>query len=267
MNSFEDEAFNSTSFHDLKEMTINGEFPEETTLSFANERGFVGLKSLEKLNIMNYVLIHANETLQGVSESLCFLSITNIESAIFLRSLFGYTTFAKIKSLDISWNQFSSTAFNNRTFTGLQESLKSLNMSNSRVANISAGTFDNFMNIVEIDLQSNNITSLPIGIFENFSSNSKFKVHLGNNPWSCDIDICHLLPFVRNEDENVVCASPQNLIGHPINETICVETTIDVQTTLTTTEGIFYFFNFFLIFSKFVIFFIRAHNSCNNINN
>lgn len=242
LDSFEDEAFNSTTFNDLMDMTINGEFPEETTLSFSNGRGFSGLKSLEKLEIMNYVSIHSNETLQGISHSLCALSITNIESTIFLRSLFGWTTFDKIKSLNITWNQFSSTMFSSILFTGLQESLKRLYMQNSRVTTINSGTFDNFINIEVINLQNNNIFSLPIGLFDNFLSNPKFKVYLGNNPWRCDMDICHLLPFINTENDNVTCASPPSLIGNILNETMCIATTLEVETpTTTTTEGNFNF--------------------------
>lgn len=240
MDSIDDEAFNSTTFNDLKEMTINGEFPEETTLSLTNARSLVGLNNFEKLEIKNYVAIHSNASLQGVSHSLCFLSITNIESTLFPRSLFGYITFSKIISLDISWNQLSSTVFNNLTFTGLQESLKRLDMSNSRVTNITASTFENFLSIELINLQNNNIFSLSIGTFANFLLNPQFKVYLGNNPWICDMDICHLIDFVNLEDENVVCNSPQGLLGHPINDTLCVSTTIEIlPTSTTTTEGNF----------------------------
>lgn len=229
-NSFENEAFDSMAFNDLKSMIIDGGFMEETTISFENIRGFVGLNNLKKLEIKNYDLIHSNQSFQGISSTLCSLSFINIKYALFLRSLFGFTSFPALKKLNISWNQLNSQVFNTTTFTGIQESLEELVMQHSQINNISAETFDNFARLKEIDLQNNSLTSLPVGIFQNFYNQSDFRVNLMNNPWRCDMDICHIIPFIK-EGDNVSCASPSDLQGHPLIDTPwCSSTSTETST-------------------------------------
>lgn len=230
ITSFEENAFNSTTFHALKELKVDteGDFVENT-LRLMRE-SFIGLKEIEKLEIIRIpmIFIEDNQTqvFEEISQTVTEITIAN-SNLIFLRFLFGNSTFQRLEKLNLTGNGFQNSIAP-VSFTGVHGCLKKLYMSDSRVENIHMGTFDDFQVLEELDLQRNNLRFLPVGIFDVIeATNSDFRVHLENNLWDCSFDLCHLLRFAN---ENVLCSS-----GVPI--TSQTESCSNLMTTDEESEG------------------------------
>lgn len=229
LNNFENEAFDSVAFNDLNSLIIDGGLMEETTLNFDNCRGFNGLNNLQNLEITNFIAISSNKTFQAITSTLESMKLTKIESSIILRSLFGYYNYNTLKKLDISWNQFTSPGINSMTFTGIQDIVEELYMTNSKISSIPLGTFDNFSSLKILDVQNNNLVTLPLGIFEIFVDMPDFRVYLAYNPWRCDAEICHLKHFIQEEDQ-VLCGSPPEYQNDTVlSFALCPTSTVDTS--------------------------------------
>jgi hypothetical protein len=231
--SFEENAFNSPTFHALKSLTIDtqGDFVENT-LALTKE-SFIGLKEIEKLEIIRIPQINVDsnqsEVFKEISPTIVEMTIAN-SNLIFLRRLFENSTFEKLEKLNLTGNSFQNSTTNiaSSSFTGVHGCLKKLYMSDSRIESIHFGTFDNFEQLEELDLQRNSLQFLPVGIFDAIKkTNPDFKVYLENNNWNCMPELCHLTPFAS---ENVYCAYPDSsstILGFCSTLTTPLQSTLD----------------------------------------
>lgn len=221
-----------------------------------NNETFMGISKLESLrlrNIESFVPIQLFN-LTPLSEFLVDLEMSNVKSFWSPITLLGNGhTYAKMKTINYSNNNFTIVTFNSSSFTGVKTTIEQINMGSSRITDdklgddtfrgceklyslhlnnnllttLSPSIFSGLKNLTWLFLQNNQFTTLPPGIFSQHES-SLFNLQIVNNPWVCDENISPVRRIFENNIWNIMtgrnstCREPSNLIGTRILDLWCL---------------------------------------------
>lgn len=236
VTTIEVNAFNSTALKYVTKLVFSNMGVDRNPI---NKGIFNGLESLEvlvmegaKLNsIENGVFDVLNETLKQftLKESSKYWSAITID---------GFTGGPEpLKALEyVNYKYNLKDTLTHRSFVGLQY-VKTLDLSECQIVAIGANAFDPISNsITELNLKTNQITTLPEGIFYYMLPNPVLIIKLDGNRWDCQ---CHLLPLKTylmensNFDGTIKCSTPSNLNGQSIVAVNFCDTYVPSSTTTT----------------------------------
>lgn len=212
---------------------------------------FIGLHALEELMITNSALkVFDNGWLNNINGTIRSLIITGmgLEKPLSMEMLTGGTarSLTNVSFVKIQYNLANS--INNRSFTAIPN-VRELDLSDCGILVIGESSFQALgSNLKLLNLERNGLKTLPSDIFSSLSlisspspqqlDESYLMIRLSGNPWECNCTLSHLKDLlIANANfvgEELVCATPEDIINYPIREAIFCPSI--VTTTLATTE-------------------------------
>ncbi|CRL05922.1 CLUMA_CG019132, isoform A [Clunio marinus] len=225
-------AFDSDVFKNTRSLSINNEMNEtsESTLILYNANIFEGLSSLTSLTIQNVPSINIADKylLEMLTETLSTLTIRRIPNYWAPTQLFSIVELNAISTVDLRNNNFPT--INSSSFAGIKKKTTDLNLSNSKIESITFDACNGFEKLSKLQLNSNRLTSIAPGTFDNLLKNPGFTVTLQNNLWHCDCQLRDLqekmLEFPNAFTDSPKCSTPEDLNGYEITSVdLCPQTT------------------------------------------
>jgi hypothetical protein len=231
------DAFNSETFKETKELLIDNSLNDASNsfvFQMVDRLSFNGLTSLTTLTILSSprLRVFTEVAFAFLSNSLTTLKISKIANSFSPGSLLASTNMTKIYTVDLRDNNFPS--INASLFRGITENVKVFILSNSKIEQIDVNTFQYFKTLQALYLQSNLLTTLPDGIFDNLLALSIGIITLHNNKWHCDCDLYMVQEMIVEyptifESTKSKCSTPEDLLDHYVYEAdICPDGTVPI---------------------------------------
>lgn len=242
-NAFNSDVFRGT----LSYLTIDNLITAASNplaFEFITKESFNGLTLLSYLTITNIPTLKIIDRfiLEPLADSLTQLSISRIANPWDLYRVLSATVLKKISTVDLQTNHI--TSISNASFVGIAENVKVLYLTNSKIEWIAENTFDYFKSLKTLDMRSNWLTILPVGVFDSLLEYSDFAVKLENNKWICDCDLFDtqklILDNPRGFDGTGKCAAPEDMKQFEIIDAdLCLpqDTTIPLSSQSETVGG------------------------------
>jgi hypothetical protein len=236
-------AFNSPAFAKTTSLEIDNSSSDESfKFQILSKLAFNGLQSLQKLSITNCgnLEILDQNFLEPFAETLTDLSIFGIANPFSLSKVFGSSKFKLQKIANVNLKNNNLGSINAGSFTGIADRVELLYLMNSKIQTIAANTFVNFGNLTGVSLFSNELTTLPDGVFDNLIKKTKMAISLDDNKWNCNCDFLKVQEMLAENRDifrgSIKCAAPEELKGRQIVEVeLCNED--PVETTLGECSG------------------------------
>lgn len=232
------DAFNSNTFiTTLITLTIDNSLYVGTSTHVFRliSNSFKGLMSLTNLTIVNNpnVAVSDKYSLENLMNSLTYLKISNTTNTWYPSSLLSSLNFSKIITVDLQQNDFPKIT--RSSFIGIAKNVKTLILTNSKIAAIAVDTFANFESLEKLHLQNNLLTHLAEGIFN--SVLPPVQVYLQGNKWDC---VCNLAPMQKMLQDysnafpgTIKCYKPTGMEAvEVVNAELCSEETNPTTLTL-----------------------------------
>ena len=151
-------------------------------LSSITNNMFRGLSKLRSLNLGKY-LSRSTEDLLRI-ESRAFADLSGLERLLISRAGVNYIEpglFRNCRNINhLTFYGNPIKALTTNTFTGMEKSLKHLDLESCLISSVGSRTFRRLSQLEQLDLSSNLIAILHLEIFQNISLSHY--VHLGYNP-------------------------------------------------------------------------------------
>lgn len=230
----EADAFNSVVFGQNLETIVIDNVDQTNDVNFRLVK-WKGLPKLISLSIVNFpALSPDSKALSIFNASLVELTI-KVASPWLVHLQLGVENvkFKNLKTLDLRENQLAS--INALMFSAVAETVENLHLQNSGIELIEEGTFDEFGTLLNLDLSSNELKTLPWGVFTRIFQNEDLIISLDSNKWLCDCNLVELQDLMKDRPEAFAkplkCDSPDDLKNFAIVDVnLCpVETTIQFQ--------------------------------------
>lgn len=179
---------------------------------------FNGLYSLRYLYMYKVHLVtFPIDFLQLIGNQLIQLMVyraTELSSVTSIETLTGSHSLCSLQWVRVIGNLKST--LNATTFTGIRNSVSILELSNSGIQSIGAGTFDGMTKLWLLSLDNNQLTTVDTSIFKDICSNSNISIILYDNPWACDCDLVDFRNVIRENEavfagSDIRCASPVSM--------------------------------------------------------
>lgn len=207
-----------------------------TSLKSIPEDSFItSLQSLEALVINNCQLQEFPSTALSHTPNLRHLVMNNNPIRLIDENM---PILTKLENLELSemrtLSEISQSAFSKYA------NLKSLKLSNDRIANLHSNAFLGLNNIEILELHGNLLQNPNPEWFQSFSSDGVKSITLYDNPWVCD---CQAVPYLNwleagshGIDEyftSITCESPQRFKSWSLTEIATEDLTCEMSTTST----------------------------------
>lgn len=206
------DAFNSSQFIELEFLEF-----KRVSIGYLYTKSFNGLKNLKILHMYDLGLIKVmNNFLKPCQNLEVFTMFRCGPNRVILDNFFGKSEYNHLYKVDI--RNCNLKSINETTFWGLK-SLKILRLNEANISKIEPKSFDVVIRtLTTLNLESNNLTTLPKDIFKSHRVPINFTVILGNNPWHCDCDLNELKSFIKNVNvDKVICETPEDMKGKILN--------------------------------------------------
>ncbi|XP_022101111.1 carboxypeptidase N subunit 2-like [Acanthaster planci] len=229
-----DETFSQ--LYSLTDLELGG---NQLTSDSFTEATFSGLHKLHTLNFHNNPLglvpslalkaIPQLDTLRLTSCQLRSVRQNDFEYAPDLKQLFlddnvalkqipahTLSELEQLEILDFSRNSVTDIlafSFQNAT------SLKKLFITDSKLSGIEEDGLDGLVNLDELNLSNNELTTLPKTALDSIPYSDSLKIDLGDNPWACD---CHLRDFLQWVDKHYDAPQIQQIFNITEHQPKCL---------------------------------------------
>lgn len=196
LSTIESGAFNGPSFSTTIQLKL-----ENLNVSHLTEKTFQGLNALKGLHIAKMPIIRIDALLLDAMPVLAELSLEENPYSMDLQNLTGSSKLNSLQIVSLRQNKLPNTISSN-TFSSL-EAVVSLYLSDSQIEWIGVRSFDLISKTVQtIDLQGNQLKTLPIGIFDTLTLNSQWSVFLGLNVWKCNCSLAQLQQYLKYQTDH-----------------------------------------------------------------
>lgn len=204
-------AFNGPSFSTTKQLKL-----ENLNISHLTENIFEGLSALKGLHIAKMPLNSIDALLLDAVPGLAELSLEEIPRSMDLKNLTGSSKLKSLQIVSLRHNQLPNTISSN-TFSSL-EAVVSLYLSDSKIEWIGVRSFDVVSQTVQtIDLQGNQLKTLPFGLFDTLTISTQWSVFLGLNEWKCNCSLVQLQQYLIDHTDhflgNITCSDEMSGIS------------------------------------------------------
>uniref|UniRef100_UPI0009B4D449 LOW QUALITY PROTEIN: nyctalopin n=1 Tax=Monopterus albus TaxID=43700 RepID=UPI0009B4D449 len=111
------------------------------------------------------------------------------------------------------------TSMSKTWFSDLVE-LEVLYLDRNQLLYIEEGTFENLTSLITLHLNSNNLTTLPLPVFQPIYFLGH--LYLFRNPWECDCSLKWLKEWMKNYKlvRDIPCASPSSVAGLDLSQVV-----------------------------------------------
>lgn len=206
LSAIESGAFNGPSFSTTIQLKL-----ENLNVSHLSENTFQGLNALNGLHIIKMPLSRIDALLLDAVPGLAELSLEENPCSMDLKNLTGSSKLNSLQIVSLRQNKLPNTISSN-TFSSL-EAVVSLYLSDSQIEWIGVGSFDFISKTVQtIDLQGNQLKTLPIGLFDKLIIGAQWSVFLGLNEWKCNCSLAQLQKYLKDHTDNflgnITCSDP-----------------------------------------------------------
>lgn len=218
ISDIEEYAFSMGSFSRLRYLEMLN-----VPLKTLNTATFKGLKRLEILILKGLSLVNIERKVLAPMPKLQTFEIDGCgPEKIWLENLFGTCKLRNMYEVYIHNCNLKDT-INNKTFRGLRQA-QTLSLSSNQIEQIGPKSFD-IIHKPKIELQSNNLTSIPIDLIWSYEEDS---VNLTENPWKCDCQMEYLRLNINVSLGNIICNTPMKYHGMNLRDCppLCDENTI-----------------------------------------
>lgn len=173
---------------------------------------FKGLIRLEELILTGLSLVTIEKRVLAPMSKLKTFEIDDCgEEKIGLENLFGTCRLQNLYKVSIHNCNLKDT-INMKTFRRLQN-VKILSLSSNQIEQIGQKSL-NFDNKPKIELQSNNLTSIPIDLIRSYKD---VFINLTENPWKCDCQMESIRSYMQNQTninlDQIICNTPMEYHG------------------------------------------------------
>lgn len=183
-SNFEDIIFDSDTFKDVQK-TVEELFLIDSKVNHVEADVFFGFLNLKTINLNKNNFESIGSKFFGPLERNIVTSISISESKV------------KILKSD--------------TFFGCLE-LENLDLSKNVIEVLPEGIFDNLDNLKQLNMEGNQLTSIPEDLFKDQANSGSLQfVNFFNNPWNCDEKIISLKRFLVNTEAYVEINECHNL--------------------------------------------------------
>ncbi|XP_055604240.1 uncharacterized protein LOC129752492 [Uranotaenia lowii] len=196
---------------------------------------FIGLTQLKELNLKYLPLttIHA-EVLAPIKFNLNTLMVEHSLFSVSPRPFTGTSTMDRLENVSLRFNSFGNV-LEDDAFR-MAPKLKSLYLSDSRIAYLSKRMIDSISNTIEqIHLENNHLNFVEDAALD--SLNKGVRIYLKGNPFHCDCSLLYLKSKLASDPEmfdEVVCSQPPEHADQRVLEAnFCASTTPDGSTSTT----------------------------------
>jgi hypothetical protein len=204
-------AFNATPFTNTNTLML-----KNLSIQYLQNGLFSGFKALLNLILEDLPLQRIDPTV--LSPFMSTLKTLQFEGMIYPinpKNLTGSNKLNVLQTVSLQNNNFEDF-IDSDTFSGLTKVI-SLYLGNNKIASVGKDTFNILQNsVMQIHLQDNELTSLPLGVFDRFIGRKEFQVHLEGNPWECDCNLDDLKQFMVLHNQWFVgrptCSSPDEFM-------------------------------------------------------
>lgn len=223
IKDIEDGAFDFEIFQKTKIVTFM-----DFEISYFKAGMFVGLNSVTEFSLRNFPFKNSDENLlEPMRRTLSTLQIQNVNGKLDLVNITGDGSkiFPYLEIVDLS-NNIIEDMLSLTSFTGLT-SVVSLYLISAGLTSLEKYTFLPMGKTLQIlDLKSNNLKTLPNGIFD-YLTHHALKIFLEGNSWECNCNLVHINDFEVRIADSPKCFSPSELIYESIftNTEECITTT------------------------------------------
>lgn len=234
IKDIEDGAFAAEIFHKTKKVTFM-----EFEISYFKTGMFVGLDSVTEFSLRDFPFTESDENLlEPMRRTLSTLQIQNVKGKLDLTNITGAGSkiFPFLKIVDLS-NNIIENMLSTTSFTGLT-SVISLYLRSAGLTSLEKYTFLPMGQTLQIlDLKSNNLKTLPNGMFD-YLTHHALKIFLEGNSWECNCSLVHVNDFEGKIDDSPKCFSPPELVYESIftNKEECVTTSTIISITTRSSE-------------------------------
>lgn len=227
-------AFSSEIFHKTVKVTFM-----DFEVSHFKTGMFIGLDSVTEFSLRNFPFTKSEENLlEPMRNTLSTLQIQNVNGKLDLVNITGEGAkhFPYLEIVDLS-NNLIEDMLSLNSFTGLT-SVISLYLRSAGLTWLEKHTFLPMGQKLQIlDLKSNNLKTLPNGMFE-YLTHHALKIYLEGNSWVCNCSLVHLNNFEIKIKDSPKCFSPPEFVYESIfnNKEECITTTTTIPITTKSSE-------------------------------
>lgn len=206
----DDDALVADAFSTIEKLTFNFAWSG----NMLTPQSLNGLAKLKTLRFDNASLGQIRRgTLNAVAdtlEELFFLESSKYDTLLLVDGLTGGNKMERLKRVKIQRNM--KNAITKHTFAGLVN-VETLDLSYCQIEFIAAGSFDLISStILVLKLGNNKLARLPVGLFDRLVTNPAITLHLNDNQWECDCDLCYLRWLIKHGQaaglSNLLCRLP-----------------------------------------------------------